>query len=185
VYLQTHCSGSGRGGRGTTYSAWVGVTWDFTGATAVNFGGTATGFTVNSDTSISAVAPPAEELNTVDVTVVTVGGTSASGAADRFTYSQLGSAVVSPASGGPTTAVVVSGGGFTFGETIKATYKTGLLAPNPASVALCTATAAADGTFTCNGTIPSAARAGSAGAHRITARGTASRVTANATFTLT
>jgi hypothetical protein len=34
VYLQTRCGGSGRGGgyRTTTYSAWVGVTWDFTGA---------------------------------------------------------------------------------------------------------------------------------------------------------
>ncbi|HEX7458985.1 MAG TPA: IPT/TIG domain-containing protein, partial [Acidimicrobiales bacterium] len=34
VYLQTQCGGSGRGGgyHTTTYSAWVGVTWDFTGA---------------------------------------------------------------------------------------------------------------------------------------------------------
>ena len=34
VYLQTRCGGSGRGGgyRTTTYSAWVGVTWDYTGA---------------------------------------------------------------------------------------------------------------------------------------------------------
>jgi hypothetical protein len=33
VYLQTRCGGSGRGGgyRTTTYSAWVGVTWDFSG----------------------------------------------------------------------------------------------------------------------------------------------------------
>jgi hypothetical protein len=34
VYLQTRCGGSGRGGgyHVTTYSAWVGVTWDFAGA---------------------------------------------------------------------------------------------------------------------------------------------------------
>src|SRR5438477_591631 len=34
VYLQTRCGGSGRGGgyHTTTYSAWVGVTWDYTGA---------------------------------------------------------------------------------------------------------------------------------------------------------
>jgi hypothetical protein len=33
VYIQTRCGGSGRGGgyHTTTYSAWVGVTWDFTG----------------------------------------------------------------------------------------------------------------------------------------------------------
>jgi hypothetical protein len=33
VYLQTRCGGSGRGGgyHVTTYSAWVGVTWDFAG----------------------------------------------------------------------------------------------------------------------------------------------------------
>src|SRR5262249_13936701 len=34
VYLQTRCGGSGRGGgyHTTTYSAWVAVTWDYTGA---------------------------------------------------------------------------------------------------------------------------------------------------------
>lgn len=34
AHLQTSCGGSGRGGgRPTTYTAWAGVTWDFTGAT--------------------------------------------------------------------------------------------------------------------------------------------------------
>src|SRR5690242_2346991 len=34
VHLQTRCGGSGRGGgyHTTTYAAWVGVVWDFTGA---------------------------------------------------------------------------------------------------------------------------------------------------------
>jgi len=34
VYMQTRCGGSGRGGgyHTTTYSAWAGVTWDFTAA---------------------------------------------------------------------------------------------------------------------------------------------------------
>src|SRR5215472_11332984 len=34
VYLSTRCGGSGRGGgyHTTTYSAWVGATWDLTGA---------------------------------------------------------------------------------------------------------------------------------------------------------
>jgi hypothetical protein len=35
VYVHTRCGRSGRGGGGhvTTYSAWIGATWDFTGAT--------------------------------------------------------------------------------------------------------------------------------------------------------
>jgi IPT/TIG domain len=32
VHLSTSCSGGGRGSHSTTYSAWVGVSWDFTGA---------------------------------------------------------------------------------------------------------------------------------------------------------
>jgi hypothetical protein len=58
----------------------------FTGATAVNFGGfSATSYTVNSDTSITAVSPP-QAAGTVDVTVTTFAGTSATGSADRYTY---------------------------------------------------------------------------------------------------
>src|SRR4029077_16279893 len=58
---------------------------DFTGATAVNFGLTkATSFTVKSGTSITAVSPAG--VGTVDVTVTTPGGTSATGSADRFSY---------------------------------------------------------------------------------------------------
>ena len=57
---------------------------DFTGATAVTFGGSAaTQFTVNSISSITAIAPAGS--GTVDVTV-TNGRTSAANAADRFTY---------------------------------------------------------------------------------------------------
>jgi hypothetical protein len=41
---------------------------------------------VNDDASITAVAPAAEALDTVDVTVATLGGTSPRSAADRFTY---------------------------------------------------------------------------------------------------
>jgi hypothetical protein len=54
-------------------------------ATAVKFGAaSAASFTVNSDTSITAVSPSA--TGTVDVTVVTPGGTSGTTAADQFTY---------------------------------------------------------------------------------------------------
>src|ERR1700687_1719184 len=34
VYLTTTCSSGGRGGHGTTYSAWVATTWDFTATLA-------------------------------------------------------------------------------------------------------------------------------------------------------
>jgi hypothetical protein len=58
----------------------------FTGATAVGFGATpAAGFTVNGDTSITAIAP-ASVPGTVDVTVTTAGGTSAPVTADAFSF---------------------------------------------------------------------------------------------------
>ncbi|HEY1530501.1 MAG TPA: IPT/TIG domain-containing protein [Galbitalea sp.] len=57
----------------------------FTGASDVGFGGTAASFTVNSDTSITAVAP-ASSSGAVDITVTTVGGVSGTSAADRFTF---------------------------------------------------------------------------------------------------
>ena len=58
----------------------------FTGATAVTFGSTAaSSFTVDSATQITATSP-AGAAGTVDVTVQTPSGTSATGAADQFTY---------------------------------------------------------------------------------------------------
>ena len=58
---------------------------NFTGATAIAFGpASAPTFVVNSDTSITAVAPPA--VDTVDVIVVTPSGVSGTTAVDRFTY---------------------------------------------------------------------------------------------------
>ncbi len=58
----------------------------FTGATAVKFGSTpAAGFTVNSDTSITA-ASPAQAAGPVDVSVTAPAGTSTKSGADEFTY---------------------------------------------------------------------------------------------------
>jgi hypothetical protein len=54
------------------------------GATAVRFGGHATTFSVLSATEISTVAPPG--FGSVDVTVVSQSGTSATSSADIFTY---------------------------------------------------------------------------------------------------
>ncbi len=58
-----------------------------TGATAVDFGSTAaSSFTVNSATSITAVAPPGSGV--VDVTVTGPSGISVTSAQDRFSYRQ-------------------------------------------------------------------------------------------------
>jgi alpha/beta hydrolase family protein/IPT/TIG domain-containing protein/VCBS repeat protein len=56
----------------------------FAGATGVKFGTAAASFSVNSSTSITAIA--ANNIGTVDVTVTTPVGTSATGTADQFSY---------------------------------------------------------------------------------------------------
>jgi hypothetical protein len=56
----------------------------FTGVTSVNFGSNATSYTFNSDTSITGTVPAGN--GTVDVTVITAAGRSATSAADQFTY---------------------------------------------------------------------------------------------------
>ncbi len=55
-------------------------------ATRVDFGGAATYFTVDSDTSITAFSPAGESAGAVDVRVTNAGGRSARTSADRFTY---------------------------------------------------------------------------------------------------
>jgi hypothetical protein len=58
---------------------------NFTAATAVKFGSAAAAsFSVSNATQITATSPPGS--STVDVTVTTAGGTSATTSADRFTY---------------------------------------------------------------------------------------------------
>ena len=60
---------------------------NFTGATAVDFGVLAAGsYTVNSATSITATSPVEASGTSVDVTVTTPSGTSATSGADQFTY---------------------------------------------------------------------------------------------------
>jgi hypothetical protein len=60
---------------------------DLKGASAVQFGSATASFTVNSDTQITATAPPSASTGPVDVRVTTVGGTSPAVAADQFTFS--------------------------------------------------------------------------------------------------
>src|SRR5207244_6608300 len=58
----------------------------FTGASSVKFGATnASSYTVDTDGQITAVSP-AHAAATVDITVTTVGGTSATSSADQFTF---------------------------------------------------------------------------------------------------
>lgn len=82
----TPASGPAAGGTTVTISG-----SGFTGATAVDFGTTASTFTVQSDGTIAATAPPGS--GTVDVTVQGPGGTSATQPADQFTYAPFGAPV--------------------------------------------------------------------------------------------
>ena len=99
-------SGPAAGGTSVTVTG-----TDLTGATAVEFGGTAaTSVTVNGPTQITATSPAG--AGTVDVTVTTPGGSSATSAADQFTYIQPPAVTaISPASGPAAggTSVTVTG----------------------------------------------------------------------------
>jgi hypothetical protein len=103
----------------------------FTGVTAVKFGQTAaTSYTFNSDTSITATSPSATNLGTVDITVTTPGGTSATSSADQFTYTPPAITSISPTTGSTLggTTVTIAGSLFTgvtsvkFGSTSAASY---------------------------------------------------------------
>jgi hypothetical protein len=76
-------SGPGLGGTSVVISGSA-----FTGATAVDFGATpATGFTVDSDSQITATSPAG--VGTVDVQVTTASGTSSNTGADDFTFTSV------------------------------------------------------------------------------------------------
>jgi hypothetical protein len=93
-----------------------------TAASSVKFGTTnASSFTVNSPTSITATSP-AEPAGTVDVTVNTPNGTSASSQADRFTFEAAPTVTavspnVGPLAGG--TRVTITGTGFLGASAVK------------------------------------------------------------------
>jgi hypothetical protein len=86
------------------------------GSTTVAVGANAATVLTVSSTQITATLPAAASGGTVNVTVTTPGGTSATSAADQFTYDPVPVvAGVSPASGpsGGRTAVTINGSGFT------------------------------------------------------------------------
>jgi hypothetical protein len=75
-------SGSIAGGSVVTISG-----HDLTSASAVKFGAVpASTYTVNSETQITATAPPSSKITRVDVTATTLAGTSATVGGDRFSY---------------------------------------------------------------------------------------------------
>ena len=81
-------------------------------AQSVSFGGApATSVTVESASELTAIAPSHSGTGSVDVTVSTAGGTSATEEADQFAYGPPSVAAVRPAGGGETggTLVTISG----------------------------------------------------------------------------
>ena len=89
---------------------------ELAGATAAHFGEVpAATFTVNSATSITVVSPP-NVSGKLDITVTTVGGTSATSTKDRFKYSPVIESV-SPANGplAGANTVTITGAGFAVG----------------------------------------------------------------------
>ena len=103
---------------------------NFTGAKEVKFGSVAaTGVTVNTATSITAEAPAGS--GTVDVTVATVGGTSATGSTDQYTYVPVPTVTKVEPSEGPVaggTSVTITGTnltgatGVSFGSTAATSF---------------------------------------------------------------
>ena len=90
---------------------------NFIGATAVNFGVLGAGtWQVNSPTSITATSPPVASGTSVDLTVTTPSGTSATSPSDQFTYNPVPAVTgVSPNTGNTAgaTAVTITGTGLT------------------------------------------------------------------------
>jgi hypothetical protein len=117
---------------------------NLTGATAVKFGTTeVASFKVESATSIVATSPAG--VGTVDVTVTTAGGTSATGEADRFTYIAPPEVTAVEPRTGPSagaTSVTITGTNLTgatavkFGATNASSFKvesaTSIVATSPA-----------------------------------------------------
>ena len=118
-------------------------------ASAVKFGATdASGVTVVSATKITATAPAAALAGTVDVTVTTPGGTSATTAADQYTYTNGPSvAAISPTSG-PTaggTIVTITGANLASATAVKFGSNNATINSNTATQIVAVAPAGAAG----------------------------------------
>jgi len=131
---------------------------NFTGTTAVKFGGNAAGaFSVVSTTQITATSPAG--TGTVDVTVTTAGGTSAASGADQFSYAAAGSTVALSSSPNPSN----TGQAVRFTATVSGAAPTGTVTFFDGGTQLGTATLA-------GGTASVTTASLTAGSHSVTAR---------------
>ena len=123
----------------------------FTGATAVSFGSVAAmNLAVASDGQLTVTSPaPTASGTTIDVTVTTPAGTSATSAADKFTY-----AVAAPVVTGISPATGRAGGGDII--TVTGTGFTGATAVSFGSVAAMDLAVASDGQLTVTSPAPTA-----------------------------
>ncbi|MDR3468888.1 MAG: IPT/TIG domain-containing protein [Xanthobacteraceae bacterium] len=93
---------------------------NLTGATSVLFGSTPATIVSNGPNSITATAPPGS--GTVNVTVTTIGGTSAVSTPDQFTYSGVPTVTLVTPNAGPIaggTRVTITGTNFTGATAVK------------------------------------------------------------------
>jgi hypothetical protein len=140
----------------------------FTGASAVVFGANpATGFSVNSPTSITATAP-AGSAGTVHISVTNGIGTSSPVAADQFTYLAAPAVTgVAPTSGpsGGGTSVVITGSAFTGATAVKfgAVNATAFTVNGSGQITAVSPPAAAAGPVHVTVTTPGGTSAGGAG----------------------
>ncbi len=148
---------------------------NFVGTTGVTVGESTTSWQVVDNTTLSVYIPASDAVagDTASITVTSLGGTSPSTPAARFTYTAPAAVAVSPRKGIPGAVVNARGVRFIAGETVTVTYLTGLASPKPAEVTICAATVKAGGAFVCKGKIPGKARAGAKGIHEIVATGSA------------
>lgn len=130
-------SGGAGGGNSVTVTG-----TGFTNATAVNFGATsASSYTVNSATQITATAPAGS--GTVNVTVTSPGGTSATGTGNQYRYVAAPTiSAISPAGGssGGGTPVTITGTDFVNGNTYSVSFGATTVPATYASATTLTAT---------------------------------------------
>jgi hypothetical protein len=131
---------------------------NFSAASAVTFGTVAAkSFTVNSNTSITAVSP-AQSAGAVNVAVTTSGGTSPTISADQFSYLPVPTVTALTPTAGPLvggTTVTISGTGFVSGATVAfgTTPATSVVVVSKTSIS-CTAPAGSSGSVDVTVTTP-------------------------------
>ena len=122
---------------------------NLSGATSVHFGATAGAITSNSATQVVATSP-AGGAGTVDITVTTGGGTSATSSADHFTYTTPAPTVtnVNPTSGSTAggTSVTITGTNLSTATSVHFGATAGAITSHSATQVVATSPAHAAGT---------------------------------------